>query len=389
MSDTLYPPDFLEDSVEGHFARSSRGSRTVYTAVWVLVLGSLAALPLLKVDIAVASPGIIRPATEKTEVRAGASGILERVGIAKGQRVKRGDVLAVVGAPDAASRLALLESQVAERTREMDDLRRLTAGGDPGALSVGRRRQEYAQFRAELDDARLQEQRQDGDLRRGRALHDQKLLADGEMDQLELQARQARARTVALTERYAGGWQADLATLRQETEQLRSQAEQLRSQSALFTVTAPEAGTVEEAASLAPGSFVAAGDRLAVISPTAALVAEMQVAPRDVGMLRVGMPVRMQVDAFNYLDWGSVHGRILDISDDFLLVDGRPAFRVRCAMAEGRLSLKNGVTGRLKKGMTLQGRFLVARRSLFQLLYDNVNDWLNPMQPGTAAEEAK
>jgi HlyD family secretion protein len=97
----------------------------------------------------------------------------------------------------------------------------------------------------------------------------------------------------------------------------------------------------------------------------------------------------MQVDAFNYLDWGSVHGRILDISDDFLLVDGRPAFRVRCAMAEGRLSLKNGVTGRLKKGMTLQGRFLVARRSLFQLLYDNVNDWLNPMQPGTAAEEAK
>ena len=32
----------------------------------------------------------------------------------------------------------------------------------------------------------------------------------------------------------------------------------------------------------------------------------------------------------------------------------------------------------IKKGMTLQARFYVTRRTLFQLLYDKADDWLNP-----------
>ena len=34
--------------------------------------------------------------------------------------------------------------------------------------------------------------------------------------------------------------------------------------------------------------------------------------------------------------------------------------------------------GKLKKGMTLQAYFNVARRSLYQLLYDKIDNWLNP-----------
>jgi HlyD family secretion protein len=32
----------------------------------------------------------------------------------------------------------------------------------------------------------------------------------------------------------------------------------------------------------------------------------------------------------------------------------------------------------IKKGMTVQVRFLVTRRTLFQLLFDKADDWLNP-----------
>ena len=31
-----------------------------------------------------------------------------------------------------------------------------------------------------------------------------------------------------------------------------------------------------------------------------------------------------------------------------------------------------------KKGMTVQARFIVARRSFWQLLFDKVDNWLNP-----------
>jgi hypothetical protein len=40
-----------------------------------------------------------------------------------------------------------------------------------------------------------------------------------------------------------------------------------------------------------------------------------------------------------------------------------------------RASIK---TVTLTKGLTLQAEFIVARRSLYQLIYDKADDWLNP-----------
>jgi hypothetical protein len=51
---------------------------------------------------------------------------------------------------------------------------------------------------------------------------------------------------------------------------------------------------------------------------------------------------------------------------------------VRCKLDDNKLELKNGYVGYLKKGMGLQANFYVTRRTLFQLLYDKADDWLNP-----------
>jgi hypothetical protein len=36
--------------------------------------------------------------------------------------------------------------------------------------------------------------------------------------------------------------------------------------------------------------------------------------------------------------------------------------------------------GNLKKGMTVSAHFKLARRSLFDLLYQKMDDWVNPSQ---------
>jgi HlyD family secretion protein len=60
-------------------------------------------------------------------------------------------------------------------------------------------------------------------------------------------------------------------------------------------------------------------------------------------------------------------------------MDGQqPYFKVRCRLNKTWLQLRNGYTGQLKKGMTIQARFTIARRTIFQLLYDKTSDWLNP-----------
>ena len=73
-----------------------------------------------------------------------------------------------------------------------------------------------------------------------------------------------------------------------------------------------------------------------------------------------------------------VGGKVIGIANDFVLLEGKPVFKVKCRLDRQRLQLKNGYPATLKKGMTLRARFVVAERTLFQLLCDNADDWLNP-----------
>jgi HlyD family secretion protein len=53
-------------------------------------------------------------------------------------------------------------------------------------------------------------------------------------------------------------------------------------------------------------------------------------------------------------------------------------FRVRCQLNTPCLQLKNGYQGCIQKGMSLTGRFQLTRRSLWQLMFDKIDDWMNP-----------
>ncbi len=71
-------------------------------------------------------------------------------------------------------------------------------------------------------------------------------------------------------------------------------------------------------------------------------------------------------------------GKVASIDNDFTVINNEPAFKVRCVFNQSQLHLKNGYTGHLKKGLTLQANFIIANRTLWQLLFDNINDWINP-----------
>jgi HlyD family secretion protein len=91
------------------------------------------------------------------------------------------------------------------------------------------------------------------------------------------------------------------------------------------------------------------------------------------------MKVNVLVEAFDYNQWGKLNGLVSDISSDFVLLNETPFFKVKCCIDRPFLTLKNGKKGFLKKGMTVQTRFLVNRRSLFQLIYEKMDDWANPL----------
>lgn len=383
MRAQLLPASLVHDSLEVHLGRHGRQGSAVYLTAVALLLAGVASLPLVRVPVSVASPGVVRPATEKHELVAPASGVLARVLTAERQRVEEGDVLLLLRDQRLEERGAAVRTRAAELAPLLADLRLLAGAADPALLPVerlrsDRYRRETAQLRSELRAVELRVEQAGRSASRGRALAERGLGPWQEVEERELELAQARAAGAVLLERYATAWQGALLAHREEARGLRARAAELHEERALHRVHAPVAGTVEELAALSPGSYLRAGERVGVISPLAPLVAEVYVAPRDIGLVRVGEPVRLLVDAFPHHDWGFVSGRVREIGGDFVVLEGRPVFRVRVSMERSHLALRSGVRGELRKGMTLRAHFLLAERTLWQLLRDDAADWLDP-----------
>lgn len=384
MQNQIYPLEHLEDSLERHLNRHSRRSQVIYLAILLLLAGGLAALPLVRVGVSVQSRGIIRPVTEKHEVKSQTAGFAERLLVEEGARVEKGDQLVTLRTALLRERLDLLDARLAQSRDFVHDLELLArAGATPiDGFRTPKYRQEYGAFRNTLGESQIKEEKALRELERVEALASRSLVPRAEAEQRSFELSQIRSERDLLVQRYRSDWQSALTAARMELRALSSERSQAEEEKALYRVEAPVTGTIEELAAISPGSYVQAGERIVVISPASDLVAEVYVSPRDIGLLQAGNPVRVLVDAFNYNDWGFVTGRVTEISDDFTLMGEQPVFRVGVALDQTELRLRNGFTGRLRKGMTLQARFMVAERSLLQLLRDDVNDWLNPVHAG-------
>jgi HlyD family secretion protein len=396
MHRQLYPAEYAEDSLEQLLSERSRHSHAVYLLVVAALLVGLALLPLVRVDVSVQSAGIIRPGTEKHEVKARASGLVDQLLVRENAQVHAGQPLLVLRSAAIEERARALAAQTDEHRRSIADLDLVVRAGtmgttvaEPRNFQTSRYRQTWAQFRNDLREAEPRRERAAHEAERARALGSRNMASASEVEEKEFQLAQARAAASLLRDKYLTAWQGELAQARGELRDLVAQQEKLSEEMKLYEVAAPVTGTVEQMQGVSAGSFVVAGEPIAVISPNSELQAEIYVTPRDIGTIRQGMPVRLQVDAFNYNDWGMATGRVREISGDFVTVDQQPVFKVKCSLDQDHLTLKSGFHGRLKKGMTFRARFVVARRSLLQLLYENVNDWLNPAQATTVATRTR
>lgn len=86
------------------------------------------------------------------------------------------------------------------------------------------------------------------------------------------------------------------------------------------------------------------------------------------------------MDAYNYNQWGLLEGKVIQIDKNLTVNQqtGESFFRVLCSMDKTFLQLKNGYKGKIEKGMTLTTRFHLIDRTLWQLLFDHVDNWFNP-----------
>lgn len=379
----------VEDCVEAHIARHTPSGKTLYLTIIGLVIAGAASTPFIQVPIVVQADGIVRPSVERQDARAPESGIVRSVRVMDGSQVNAGDTLITLDVEGVRTRLALLDSIAQAQSDDLADLEALLAAQGTTFAHVGvrtahRRQQlsEHLAIEANLVARAAVEAREAARLRE---LHSRGFATAEQTEQQDAAQYEATAAVRGHHDRARTQWSADHADLTVDRHRTEAERSSLVEMLARFVVVAPVAGTVELTVTLSPGSVLERGERVATISPNTDLVAETLLAPRDIGLVRPGTPVRLMVDAFNYRDWGVLDAVVRDISDDASLDGDSPMFRVRCRLTQTELSLGGGQRASLKKGMTFRARFLVADRSLLQLLFDDVDDWLNPGRTKTAA----
>jgi multidrug resistance efflux pump len=382
VREPLVPPSLVDDCVEVHLARHAPTGRALYLMTLALTIAAAAALPIVQVPITVQANGILRPTIERQEARAAESGIVRSVYAHDGERVRAGDTLLMLDGSSVAMRLATSDSIANARETELADLMALLDAGDSlvaarDLRTTYRRQQsrEHAAILTELIARGAAEQRETDRLR---ALLGRGFVAPEQAERQDAAQRTAHAAVREHHERMRSQWSEAHARMADDLRRLSSERAELVDALARHVVIAPVAGTIELAAALSRGSVLQRGERVATVSPNTELIGEALLTARDIALVRRGTPARLMIDALNYREWGTMDAIVIDVADDASLAGEQPAFRVRCHLARNELRLRGGQRAALGKGMTFRARFVVAERSLLQLLFDGVDDWLNP-----------
>lgn len=376
----IFPKEILNSTVEVHQFKHNSRSKIIYSIILSFILLALGALPLIKVSVFNTSRGILKPNKERVSLTLISSGEILFSNLRNNQKVNKGDTLLVLNSSDLEEQMALLELQINETEAYIKDLEYLINERTANLkdLTSNRYKKEYLVFIEKKDELRNIYQKEHRDHMRNSTLYEKGVISKVDHENAKFKNDVALNDIRAHKAQTISSWQLDLSSFKNDIEELSSNRKRLEQEKKNYVLTASIKGTILKAKGLTNGMFINQGMELGEISPDSNLIVECYIAPNDIGLLDKNKSVNFQIDTFNYNQWGLVKGEILEIGNDIEIVDNNPVFKVLCKINIKYLQLNNGFKGHLKKGMTLNARFELAERTLFSLLYDKVDDWMNP-----------
>ncbi|MBN2763623.1 MAG: HlyD family efflux transporter periplasmic adaptor subunit [Bacteroidales bacterium] len=369
-----------KNTIETLLYENNVKSNTIYIIVITTIIIFIFLLPFINVSVSIQGRGFIRPVTEKTEIKINQSEIVNCVYIREGQYVNQGDTLITLRGEQLQSKGQLLKCEIERVNSFFSDLQNLCKLSVLAEFSLVSDLyiQQWALFKRKIADTDASIKKAEKEVERHKILFQKEIVSAKVYDDLLYDLEKAKKEKKILCSNQLAQWKADLVRYKSESENLKHEMQKWKKECSYYTVVSPVSGTIEEFRGIYPGSMIQSGQTIAIISPSSEIIAEVYIAAKDIGYLKKRQQVKIQVDAFNYNEWGWIGGQVTEISDDFILANNSPVFKVKCKLDKQYLQLKNGIKRNLKKGMTVNARFMVAERSLFQLLYQKADNWLNP-----------
>lgn len=192
-----------------------------------------------------------------------------------------------------------------------------------------------------------------------------------ELDVLRLrrQINEARMQISERTNRYRADAGTELAKVESELSQVSEVAAGRRDTVERTVLRAPLRGTVKNVQVTTIGGVVQPGAAVLEIVPFRdVLLVEAKIRPSEVAFIRPGQKATVKLDAYNYLVYGALTGKVVTISPDTLREDRKSGEEVfyRVLVGTGRSGLiHNGKPLTIIPGMTGTVDILTGRRTVF------------------------
>ena len=381
----LIPSDLSDYTLESYLIKISTRSRIIYLLIILFVTGCISVLPFIYVDVSVQARGFIQSDIEKQKIITPFHGRISYSHIRNGVKVDKGDTLLIIDSETIKAQKKALKKRLAENESAVSDLEKLNLIEnpeiifDPSFFRTDRYFIEYSNM-LKLRNIEYQTyQRIKAEHDRNIVLYEKKLIPDSEFEKSLFSFRSEEENLNRIITYHKTLWHSDLMQRRNDANNLHAEIQRCEEELNNRILIAPVGGEIIQSMDIQKGTIVGQNQLVAEISPEGELIATCFINPADIGLLNTSQKVKIMIDALHYNEWGLLDATITEISDDMIVDDASNAyFRIRCKPEKTSLSLKDGTMANLKKGMSINARIVISRRSLYNLLFDKIDKWLNP-----------
>lgn len=338
-----------------------------------------------EMDQTVRSAGQIIAISKNQIIQTADGGVLTQLLVTEGQHVHAGQVVAKLettrseaGFQEIQAKLTALQAALLRAKSESTGvLLKFEDQFDRRGQFKAGQQQIYAQKKKSLEEdlALLNSSLQ---LSEEELRISQSLFKTGDLSQVELmkaqrQLQDSQGRILSLNNKYLQDAKLEVVRLEEEISSNQFKLNERQSLLDHSILVTPVAGIVKVLKINTVGGVLRAGDELMHISPTeSGQVIEAKINPSDVGELKLGLPVSIKLDAFDFSVYGMLPGKLSYISSDTLTESGpngslqtyyRIQVQIETPSESQRIKLSD-----LKPGMTASLDIRTRTRSVWQYL---------------------
>ena len=365
------------NTLENLIHKNKTKSISIYLVIVVALLVFISSLPLVKIDISSQSRGIIRSTTDNVPLTSLVNGKVVYVHLKNNRLVQKGDTLVQLTQESLNTEKYTNESLSSDLQNRISDLSRIVTSSN-AVLTTPELQQEWNSYNSKKSELESKITQAKIVYDRNKQLFDKGIIARAEFEKYSFDYTYSKQSLSSLFKSQKSVWQNQKRDLETQLKNLKGTLNKIDVESKNYVITAPISGTIENFSGIQVGSFLNASQPIATISATDQLIVESSVSPSDIGLIHKNQKVKFQIDAFNYNQWGLLEGKVIDIDHNITIQGEHAFFKVRSVLNKTELQLKSGYKTNVSKGMTLTTRYILTRRSLFDLLFDKMDDWLNP-----------